>query len=381
MNVVIAIDSFKGSMTSLEAGEAAKEGVLRACPDALVTVRPMADGGEGTVDALVYAMDADVRTIEVEGPFGALVDCVYGLTKDGRTAVMEMSQASGITLVPRSELDPVRASTYGVGEMIRDALTRGCETIFIGIGGSATNDGGAGMLQALGFRLTDADGHEIRRGAAGLRDLCDIDPSGADPALKDCRIRVISDVRNPLTGPAGASAVFGPQKGATPDMVAELDGLLSKYADISKKIIPGADPDIPGSGAAGGLGFALRTFLGASLEPGIDIVLEVTKLEDYIRDADLVITGEGRIDRQTVMGKAPAGVAKLAAAHGHPALAFSGSVTEDAGVCNSHGISAFFPILRGVSTLEEAMETDTAKKNMAAAVEQAVRAFLAGREN
>lgn len=379
MKVVTAIDSFKGSMTSLEAGEAAKEGVLRACPGAEVEVRPMADGGEGTVDALVYAMGAERQTIRVEGPFGAPTDCTYGWAEASKTAVMEMSQAAGITLVPRDQLNPLRASTYGVGEMIRDALDRGARMIYIGIGGSATNDGGAGMLQALGFRLLDGAGCDISRGAAGLRALAAIDPSGADPAIQACRFRVISDVQNPLTGPEGASAIFGPQKGADPAMVEELDGLLARYADLAKEVVPAADPAVPGSGAAGGLGFGLRTFLGASLEPGIDIVLEVTRLEDYIRDADLVLTGEGRLDRQTVMGKAPAGVAALAGKHGHPVLAFAGSVTPDAGVCNDHGIDAFFPILRGISTLDEAMDPETAKKNMADAVEQAVRAFLAGR--
>lgn len=373
MKAVIAIDSFKGSMTSLEAGGACAEGILRALPDADVVVRPMADGGEGTVDALVYATGAQFVTSRVTGPFGIPVDCRWGLAAKTKTAILEMSGAAGITLVPRDQLDPRAATTYGVGEVIREAVEKGCRTIYIGIGGSATNDGGVGMLSALGFRFLDQNGRDIPAGAAGLEKLTAIDISGAMPELKECTFRTICDVNNPLTGERGASAVFGPQKGATPDMVRALDAWLTRFAELTKEIFPDADPDLPGSGAAGGMGFGLRSYLGASLEPGIDIVLEVTDLDSYLKDADIAVTGEGRIDRQTVMGKAPAGVAGLARKYGIPVVAFAGGVTDDARYCNDHGIDAFFPIVRGVTTLDEAMDPETAKANMADASEQVFR--------
>ncbi|MCH3955440.1 MAG: glycerate kinase [Eubacterium sp.] len=379
MKIVIAIDSFKGCMTSSQAGEAAKTGILRVLPDADVIVRPMADGGEGTVDALAAGRVKEDAAAEVQGPLGDPVSAKYAVL-DGSTAVMEMSAASGITLVRKDQLNPYKTSTYGVGQMIKDALDRGCREIILGIGGSATNDGGAGMLQALGFELLDEEGSPIPLGAEGLGKLSEIRTENADSRLSECRIRVVSDVGNPLTGEQGSSAVFGPQKGATPEMVKQLDQWLSHYAEVSSACVKDADPDYPGSGAAGGLGFALRTFLNAELVPGVDLVLDFTGMEEVVKDADYLITGEGQLDRQTVMGKAPSGIAGLGEKYDIPVLAFSGSVTDDARYCNDHGITAFFPILRRICSLEEAMDTETAQKNMADTAEQVFRVISAGQK-
>lgn len=379
MKIVIAIDSFKGCMTSSQAGEAAKTGILRVLPDADVIVRPMADGGEGTVDALAAGRVKEDAAAEVQGPLGDPVSAKYAVL-DGSTAVMEMSAASGITLVRKDQLNPYKTSTYGVGQMIKDALDRGCREIILGIGGSATNDGGAGMLQALGFELLDEEGSPIPLGAEGLGKLSEIRTENVDSRLSECRIRVVSDVGNPLTGEQGSSAVFGPQKGATPEMVKQLDQWLSHYAEVSSACVKDADPDYPGSGAAGGLGFALRTFLNAELVPGVDLVLDFTGMEEVVKDADYLITGEGQLDRQTVMGKAPSGIAGLGEKYDIPVLAFSGSVTDDARYCNDHGITAFFPILRRICSLEKAMDTETAQKNMADTAEQVFRVISAGQK-
>ena len=371
MKIVLAIDSFKGSLSSVEAGNAAAEGARRVFPDAECVVRPLADGGEGTVEALVAGLGGRLCTVTVTGPAGRPTVAVYGVV--GGTAIMEMAQAAGITLVSGAERNPLHTTTFGVGEMIRDALAQGCRRFVVGIGGSATNDGGAGMLQALGFRLIDKEGHDIPRGGGGLAQLADIDRTAALPELKECAFRIACDVTNPLCGVKGASAVFGPQKGATPEMVAELDAALARFAKVS-----GGDADFPGAGAAGGLGFGFRTFLGAELKSGIDIVLEETGLEDCILDADVVVTGEGRLDAQTAMGKAPCGVALLAKKHGKKVIAFSGCVTEDAVALNERGIDAFFPILREVTTLERALDGKYAAANLVATAEQVFRCFRLG---
>lgn len=379
MRVVTAIDSFKGSLTSMEAGKAAAEGFHRVDSGIDVDVRPLADGGEGTVEALVAGMNGTYEHVLVTGPFGAPVDCGYGIIRDSMTAVIEMSGAAGITLVPRTELNPMNATTYGVGEVIRDAVSKGCRRFVVGIGGSATNDGGAGMLQALGWGFLDADGRQIPFGAKGLEVLDHITDDYVLPDLKNCTFRVACDVTNPLCGPDGCSAVFGPQKGATDSMIMEMDKWLGAYAAIAKEKYKDADMTFPGTGAAGGLGFAFLTFLHGKLESGIRIVQEETHLEEHIREADLVITGEGMLDFQTAMGKAPVGVAALAKKYSKPVIAFAGSVTKDAGVCNEKGIDAFFPIVRGVTTLDDAMNPENAKHNMADAAEQAMRLFLLGR--
>lgn len=377
MKVVVAMDSFKGSLTSLAAGAAAREGILRADPAAEVLVRPLADGGEGTVEALVSGMGGRLRTVRVTGPLGEGVDCAYGVLGD--TAVIEMAGAAGLPLVSAEERDPLRTTTYGVGEVIADAIAQGCRRFLVGIGGSATNDGGAGMLQALGFGLLDAEGKDIPRGAQGLKKLARIETAGALPALAGCRFRVACDVTNPLCGEKGASAVFGPQKGARPADIPRMDAWLAAYAQIAAKAFPGADPEAPGTGAAGGLGFAFRTFLSGELEPGVQIVLEETRLAEALAGADVVVTGEGWLDGQTAMGKAPVGVARLAKARGCLVLALAGGVTRDAGACNGAGIDAFFPAVRGVTTLAEAMDPENARANLADAAEQAFRLLAAAR--
>ena len=379
MKVAIAIDSFKGSLSSVAAGNAAAEGVRRVFPDAECVVRPLADGGEGTVDALVAGLGGELKRVTVTGPAGKPVNAKYGLLPGG-VAVMEMAEAAGITLVSGVEKNPLHTTTYGVGEMILDAVKNGARSFVIGIGGSATNDAGAGMLQALGFRLLDADGHDIPRGGLGLTQLAKIEPPAQSNNLNNQTIeqfsfRVACDVTNPLCGPNGASAVFGPQKGATPEMVRELDAALSNFAAIFQSNNPNnrTIEQFPGSGAAGGLGFAFKAFLGAELVPGVELILNETHLEDFIRDADVVITGEGRLDGQTVMGKAPIGVARLAKKHGKRVLAFSGILGDGVEAVNAAGIDAYFPILRKLVSLEEALDVKNAAANLSATVEQAFR--------
>ena len=378
MKVTVAIDSLKGSLTSMEAGYAISEGITRVYPDAEVCVRPLADGGEGTVDALVKGMDGVYKTVTVTGPLGELVEAKYGIIEETNTAIMEMSQAAGITLVPDEKRNPLYTTTYGVGEMIVDAIKNGCRRFIVGIGGSATNDGGVGMLQALGYQFLNAEGEAIADGARGLKELKTISAEHVFPELAECEFRIACDVTNPLCGERGCSAVYGPQKGATPEMIEEMDQWLFEYAALACETFPKANPAYPGTGAAGGLGFGFLTFTNAVLESGIKIVLEETKLHDYIADADIVITGEGRLDSQTAMGKAPIGVAKLAKECGKPVLAFSGAVTKDAKVCNEHGIDAFFPILRSIVTLEEAMDTENARENLSDTVEQVFRVIQLG---
>lgn len=374
MNVLIAIDSFKGSMTSLEAGNAAAKGVLAACPDAKIKVMPIADGGEGTMDALTAGMGGRIVETVVTGPTGEKLTAKYGMLDNG-TAVIEMAQAAGLPLVPRELRNPMHTTTYGVGEQIADAIKKGCRRFIVGIGGSATNDCGTGMLRALGYEITDKDGNDIPFGAEGCLKAAKIGTEKVLPELSECSFLVACDVDNPLCGSRGASAVYGPQKGADPEMVKVMDGALDSFAKLAKTVNPEADPDIPGSGAAGGMGFAFRTFLSAELKSGIGIVLEETGIDREAEWADLVITGEGRLDGQTANGKAPAGVAAAAKKYNKPVLAFSGCLGKEAEKVNSCGIDAFFPILREVVTLEKAMESGYAAGNMQKTVEQAVRLF------
>lgn len=378
MKVVAALDSFKGSISSMEAGEAVKRGILRVFPEAQVKVCPLADGGEGTVEALTAGMGGRLQSIPVCGPLGEQVLCSYGIVETdvpggNKTAVIEMAGAAGLTLVPVERRDPCITTTFGVGEVIRDAVMRGCRRFIVGIGGSATNDGGAGMLQALGYAFVDEKGDPVPAGAAGLKDLAGIRSDQVLPQLSECSFRIACDVTNPLCGSQGCSAVFGPQKGAKPEQIGLMDEWLGHYAALVQKLRLHADPKKPGAGAAGGLGFAFQAFTNSTLESGIKIVLEETGLEQAIRDADLVITGEGCLDAQTVMGKAPSGVAKLAKKYGKPVLAFSGCVTEDARSCNENGIDAYFPILRSIVTSEEAMEPERAGRNLTDTAEQVMR--------
>ena len=377
MKIVAAIDSFKGSISSLEAGYAVSSGFRSVNNSAEVVVCPLADGGEGTVEALAEGMNGRLYTITVTGPLGTPVSCTYAVIEETMTAVIEMSGAAGITLIPKDDLDPLHATTYGVGEVIIDAIDKGCRRFIIGIGGSATNDGGAGMLQALGYGLLDEKGDQIPRGAIGLKDLKTIDEDGVIPHLKECQFMIACDVTNPLCGPNGCSVIYGPQKGATPSMIEDMDRWLSRYASICHDIKEDADMQYPGTGAAGGMGYAFKTFTNATLKPGIDIVIEETRLEDYIQDADLVVTGEGMLDHQTAMGKAPIGVARLAKKYNKKVIAFAGAVKMDAEECNKNGIDAFFPIVRGITTLEEAMNSQNAKDNLTATAKQVMRLIMA----
>ncbi len=375
MKAVIAIDSLKGSLSSIEAGQAIAEGIKKADAKAEVVIRPLADGGEGTVEALVCGMNGTLQHVKVTGPLGEPVVCEYGIIDETKTAVIEMSGAAGITLVPDTKKNPLYTTTYGVGEVIRDAIEKGCRRFIVGIGGSATNDGGIGMLQALGYGFLNKDGQQVPFGAIGLKELETITDTYVLPELAECEFKIACDVTNPLCGENGCSAVYGPQKGANPSMIMEMDKWLRYYAALAREKFPKADLNEPGTGAAGGLGFAFLTFTNAVLESGIKIVLEETKLESYVKGADVVVTGEGRLDFQTAMGKAPVGVAGLAKKFDIPVLAFAGSVTKDATECNKNGIDAFFPILRGISTLEEAMKPENAKQNLIDTAEQAFRLF------
>ncbi len=373
MKVVVAIDSFKGSLSSLQAGNAVKEAICRLGGNAEVLVKPLADGGEGTVEALAETSNAEMVEIEVNGPLMKPVIAKYCVFKDTNTAVIEMAAASGITLVSPEDRNPLETTTFGVGELIKDAINRGCTRFVVGIGGSATNDGGTGMLTALGYELLDKNGNPIVFGAKGLKDLNRIKTDNVLPELKYCEFNIACDVTNPLCGESGCSAVYGPQKGATPEMIEDMDGWLEKYAELAKSVSSKSDKDYAGAGAAGGLGFAFLSFTNATLKSGIQIILDEINIEADIKNADIVVTGEGRLDSQTVQGKAPIGVAKLAKKYGKKVIAFSGCVTDDAEVCNEHGIDAFFPILRGVTTLEEALDTNNAYKNLTATAYQAFR--------
>lgn len=373
MKVVIAIDSLKGSLSSMEAGMAIKDGILAAKPDAEVIVKPLADGGEGTTDALIEGMNGERIDLTVTGPMHTPVDAYYGYLKDTNTAVMEMASAAGITLVPDSEKNPLLATSYGVGEMINDAIQRGCRNFIIGIGGSVTNDGGIGMLKALGVRFLDENDEDAGEGGQALAKVARIDVSGMNPLLKECHIQVACDVNNPLCGENGSTYVYGPQKGVTEDMKKTLDEAMAHFARVTSETLENDYLNTPGAGAAGGLGYAFLAYTGAALTPGIELILDAVGLEEELSSADVVVTGEGRLDFQTAMGKAPVGVARLAKKYNAKVIAFAGSVTKEATACNKEGIDAFFPILRGICTLAEAMDPVAARNNMTATVEQVFR--------
>ncbi len=371
MKVVVAIDSLKGSLSSVEAGNAIKEGILRVV-DANVVIKPLADGGEGTTEALVEGYQGELVNIEVDGPLQEKVTATYGLI-DKKTAVLEMASASGITLITSEERNPMEATTFGVGQMICDAIKRGCRNFIVGIGGSATNDGGIGMLMALGFEFFDEDGKSIGLGGKELSRIKSISRDNAISELAQCTFKIACDVNNPLCFENGATYIYGPQKGVTNENRDILDQGMFNYANVTEKFIGKDNKDLAGAGAAGGLGFAFVSYLNAELTPGIDLILDAIKLEEEIKDADIVITGEGRLDSQSAMGKAPVGVARLAKKYDKKVLAFAGGVTKDARICNEKGIDAFFPIVRGVTTLEDAMVSKNAYNNMADTVEQVFR--------
>src|SRR5271165_1275987 len=355
MKIVIAPDSFKESLSALDVALHIREGFRAVYPDADYVVLPVADGGEGTVDALVAATGGRRITRRVVGPLGDEVEAFYGVTGDGDAAVIEMAAASGLELVPPDARNPLVTTTFGVGELIRAALDDGARRFIIGIGGSATNDGGAGMLQALGVRFLDVGGRDLALGGGALADLERIDLSGLDPRLAACAIEVACDVDNPLVGPHGASAIFGPQKGATPEMVRVLDANLARYAALIERTIGKSVADMPGAGAAGGLGAGLHAFLGARLRPGIEIVMETVEMDRVVADADLIVTGEGRLDGQTIHGKTPIGVASVAERHGKPVIAIAGSLGEGFEAVYDHGIAAVFSVLPRPCTIAEAL--------------------------
>lgn len=377
MKVTVAIDSFKGSLSTFSASSAIEEGIKKVYEDAEVVKSPLADGGEGTVEAIVSATGGEMVDVTVCNPLGVKINASYGIIPDTKTAVIEMSAAAGITLISADERNPLNTTTYGVGEMIADAISRGCHKFIIGIGGSATNDGGVGMLQALGFEFLDERGVQVPYGAKGLEFIRKINIENAMPELKECEFCVACDVKNTLCGESGCSAIYGPQKGATPEMIEDMDLWLLEYARLTKEVLPEANENAEGTGAAGGLGFALMSYLGATLSSGVDLVIKETGLEDYVKTCDLVITGEGRLDGQSYMGKAPIGVAKLGKKYGKTVIAFSGCVTDDARICNEHGIDAYFPILKAPCTLEDAMNIDNAYKNLRDTTEQVLRLIKA----
>ncbi|WP_312282487.1 glycerate 2-kinase [Pseudescherichia sp.] len=354
MKIVIAPDSYKESLSATEVAQAIEKGFREIFPDAHYVSVPVADGGEGTVEAMIAATQGAEHTASVTGPLGERVDARWGMSGDGHTAFIEMAAASGLALVPPELRNPLITTSRGTGELILHALDHGARNIIIGIGGSATNDGGAGMVQALGAKLCDANGTEIGHGGGSLMSLNTIDISGLDPRLASCTLRVACDVTNPLTGEQGASRIFGPQKGATDAQIVELDNNLSHYADVIKKSLRVDVKEVPGAGAAGGMGAALMAFLGAELRSGIEIVTQALNLEEHIHDCTLVVTGEGRIDSQSIHGKVPVGVAKVAKKYHKPVIGIAGSLTHDVGVVHQYGIDAVFSVLTSIGTLEEA---------------------------
>ena len=364
MNIVVAIDSFKGSLSSTQAGNVVKDAVLKVNPSHKVAVRPLADGGEGTVEALSSGVKGRIVELDVTGPLFNKVTANYFIMDENNTAVIEMASAAGLTLIEENLRNPLKTTTFGVGEIVLDAIKKGCRRFIIGIGGSATNDGGIGMLGALGYEFLDENGQNITLNGEGLKDIKTIVIDKVNPILKECVFRVACDVKNPLCGELGCSKVFAPQKGADDETVEQMDMWLKNYSLLVEKAFPYADSNFPGAGAAGGLGFAFKSFLNAQLDSGVKIILEETKLEEYIKNADLVVTGEGRLDYQTAMGKAPIGVAELSKKHNKKVIAFAGSVTDDATICNEKGIDAYFSIMQGISTLDEALNKNNAEKNL-----------------
>lgn len=356
MKIVIAPDSWKESLSALEVATAIEDGFRQIFPDAEVVKIPMADGGEGTVEAMVAATQGRIVTLSVTGPLGEPVEAFYGLSGDDKQAFIEMAAASGLESVPTARRDPRITTSWGTGELIRHALDAGVRHIIIGLGGSATNDGGAGMVQALGAGLLDAQGEQIAGGGEALSQLERIDTRRLDPRLAECRIEVACDVTNPLTGEEGATAVFGPQKGATPDMVRQLDEALTHYGKIIERDLDKSVLTLKGGGAAGGMGVALYAFCGAELRQGVEIVTEALSLDAAVRHADLVITGEGRIDSQTIHGKVPIGVARVAKRYDIPVIGIAGSLTTDVGVVYDHGLDAIFSVIPRICTLDEALE-------------------------
>lgn len=366
--ITIAVDSFKGSLSSYDVACAAEQGILGVLPHCKVKKISIADGGEGTAQALISTLRGEWREVRAHDPLMRPITARYGVVNEGRTAIIEMASASGLTLLRAEERNPLLTTTYGTGEMIADAVRRGARHLLIGIGGSATNDAGMGMLEALGYRFYDCKGHIVAGCGARLERVAQIDASCAMPELKECRLEVACDVKNPLYGPQGAAHIFAPQKGASPSVVERLDQGLKNFASVVNPTAAEAE----GAGAAGGLGYALQAVLGARLRAGIDMVLDAMHFDQIISGSDLVITGEGRIDYQTVMGKAPSGVLRAAAAQSIPVVAIGGSV-EECEALQQSGFAAILPVVSGPMTLEHAMQEDVAARGVSRTVEQIVR--------
>ncbi len=380
MKIVIAPDSFKENLTSMQVASCIEKGIRKVVPKARCFKVPMADGGEGTVQSLVDATGGKIVRKKVSGPLGEKVSARYGLLGDGKTAVIEMAEASGLPLVDRDKRDPMNSSTYGTGELIADAMRRGITSIIIGLGGSATNDGGAGMAQALGVRFQNKSGKliEAHLGGGMLNNIASIDVSGVNPLIKKTVITIASDVDNPLFGRRGASHVFGPQKGATPAQVKILDANLKHFGQLIKKQLKKDIANTPGAGAAGGLGAALMAFTRAKMKRGVDLVVKATELDKYLKGADLVITGEGRVDFQTAFGKTPSGVAKAAKRHKVPVVAIGGCLADDANGVFEHGIHGLESGAAKDMTLEVALRDS--RKHMELAAERVMRMLLLGKK-
>jgi len=377
MKIIAAPNAFKGSLTATEAAIAMEAGIRKILPEAEVVQIPVADGGDGLVDVAVEALNGEMRSLEIAGPRNNPLEANFCYVKSMDLVTVEMALASGLALLPEDLQDPTLTTTFGTGELIKTGLDLGVTRINVGIGGSATNDGGIGMAQALGARFLDKDGRELPGIGASLASIVKIDLSGLDPRIADTTIEAVCDVDNPLYGPKGAAFVYGPQKGASPEQVKELDKGLKNLAEIIQNDLAIDVADMPGAGAAGGLGAGLYAFLGAKLCKGIDLIFDLVGLPEKLSGADLVLTGEGQIDFQTVFGKAPGGVGIAARAQGIPCFAIAGSIGKELGDLHKTGINAVFSLCHGPMTLEESMKLS--KENVTRVTEQAVRAFLAGR--
>jgi glycerate kinase len=354
MKIVIAPDSFKDSLNAQSVADAIALGLAQVWPDAQLVKCPMADGGEGTVESILAACEGQLRRTQVRGPLGVAVDAAWGWLPQSHTAIIEMAEASGLQLVPPGQRDACVSSTFGTGELIHAALDAGAQRVILAIGGSATNDGGAGAMQALGVTLLDAQEQTLAPGGLALAQLARIELSEIDPRLANVRFDIAADVNNPLCGPHGASAIFGPQKGASPEQVQQLDAALGHFAELCAQALGKDVKDEPGSGAAGGLGFAAKAFLGAQFQAGVEVVAELVGLADAVKGADLVITGEGRFDAQTLRGKTPFGVARIAREQGVPVIVIAGTLGEGYQDLYAHGIDAAFALASGPMTLEQA---------------------------
>ncbi|WP_432205225.1 glycerate kinase family protein (plasmid) [Cetobacterium somerae] len=373
MKIVVAIDSFKGSLSSYELGQGIEAGVKVVYPEAEVIKVPIADGGEGTVDSLVEGTKGEFIKVTVNNPLMEKIEAKYGIMGDGKTAVIEMAEASGLPLIPVEKRNPMKTTTYGTGELIKDAVLKGCREFIIGLGGSATNDAGLGMLQALGYKFLDENKNELGHGGEILSKVKYIDSKEKLAELNECKFLIACDVDNPFYGPKGAAEIYSRQKGATEDMVKELDKGLEDLAKVIKNELNVDISNLSGAGAAGGLGGGLVAFLDAKLAPGIDMVLEKVGLENELRDADFVITGEGRLDHQTAMGKAPVGVAKIAKKFHIPVIALAGGLTDEAVQTHEKGIDSFFSIINYPIALEDAMKKEVAYKFVKANSEEIFR--------